>query len=83
METCKDDRILAVAQHIDAASRESRISISVGSRFLGLPDEKDAIVSREHIIDSICNVRRTIYSGYLLRPRYRLDYDVGGRLHTI
>ena len=42
---------------------------------LGLSDEKDVIVSREHFC-SFCNVRRTAVTS-----SYRLD-DIGGRLHS-
>ena len=48
----------AVWQHIDAASRESKISLSLHS-FWGMLYVEDAIASREQSICSLWNMRRT------------------------
>ena len=53
MDDCVAAVTAAAAQYIDAASRESKMSISWHSLHV-----EDAIVAREHIC-SLCNVHRT------------------------
>ena len=77
LETSMDDYVAAVTVAVAAyRRRKQRIkNINKLALVLGLLDEEDAVVSREHIC-SLCNV-----VVQQLRPRYILLDAVGGRLH--
>ena len=71
MDNCVAAMAIAVAAHRRLKQRVKKIDQL--ALVLGLLDEENAIVSREHIC-SLCVVQE-------LRPRYRLD-NVGGHMHS-